>query len=160
WVADVVSILKNRNHFSVVLCAPFKRPGAHPAEWRAVADGACIGIECYLSGKAVEDHGFSTNWCEAQYRESKGKYMRLGVPADRLFLVEDFANTEDAPDKTWGRQGVSAGDWDRAIAVRSAASNEVGFAGFIGYGWSGDRMKVPDKELVHFENTYRAQFQP
>ncbi len=160
WVVDVVSILKNKDNFSVVLCAPFQRPGAHAADWRAVTASACVGIECYLGGQAIKDHGLSANWCENQYRESKEKYLRLGIPANRLFLVEDFANTENAPDKKWGRQGVSEEDWDKAIMVRSAASNKVGFAGFIGYGWSGDRMKVTDEELVHFENTYRAQVLP
>ena len=160
WVADAVSILRNKDNFSVVLCAPFQRPGAHAEDWRAVATNACIGIECYLSGKAIKDHAFSSVWCEEQYRTSKEKYMRLGVPANRLFLVEDFANTEGAADRTWGRQGVSTEDWDRAIAVRAAASHKVGFDGFIGYGWSGDRMKAPDKDLVHFENIYRAQALP
>ena len=160
WAVDVVSILRNKDNFSVVLCAPFARPGAHPEDWRAIGTNACIGIECYLSGKAIKDAAFSTNWCEEQYRTSKDKYMRLGVPADRLFLVEDFANTEDAADRTWGRQGVSAADWDRAIAVRAAASHKVGFAGFVGYGWSGDRMKAADKDLIYFENIYRAQVLP
>jgi hypothetical protein len=160
WVVDAVSILKNKDNFSVILCAPFERPGAHAADWRAVAENATIGIECYLSGQAIKDHDFSTNWCESQYRESKEKYMRLGVPANRLFLVEDFANTEIAPGVTWGRQGVSAEDWDRAITVRSAASDKVGFGGFIGYGWSHDAMKAPDNDLIHFENTYKAQFLP
>ncbi|HXC34476.1 MAG TPA: hypothetical protein VNV43_01290 [Candidatus Acidoferrales bacterium] len=160
WVVQVVSILHNKDHLSVVLCAPFERPGAHAGDWRAVAANATIGIECYLGGKTIKDHGFSTNWCEAQYRASKEKYIHLGIPANRLFLVEDFAHTEDAPDKTWGRQGVAVEDWDWAITVRSAASDKVGFAGFIGYGWSGDAMKVPDEELVHFENTYRARMLP
>jgi hypothetical protein len=157
WVVGVVSILKNKANFSVVLCAPFRRPAEHAADWQAVTASATIGIECYLSGQAIKDHGFSTNWCESQYRESKEKYMRMAVPANRLFLVEDFANTENAPDRPWGRQGVSAEDWDKAITVRSAGSDKVGFAGFVGYGWSGDRMKLSDEELIRFENTYRAQ---
>jgi hypothetical protein len=160
WVVDVVSILRNKDNLSVVLCAPFARPGAHSEDWRAVAANARIGIECYLSGKAIKGAAFSTNWCEGQYRTSKEKYMRLGVPPESLFLVEDFSNTEDAADKTWGRQGVSAEDWERAIAVRAAASHTVGFAGFIGYGWSGDRMKALDNDLIHFENIYRAQVLP
>jgi hypothetical protein len=160
WAGEVVADLKNKYDFSVVLCAPFERPAAHALDWRAIATNACIGIECYLGGKAIKDHGYSTNWCEAQYRASKEKYLRLGVPPNRLFLVEDFSNTESAPDKMWGRQGVSSGDWDKAITVRSAASHKVGFVGFIGYGWSGDAMKVPDADLVHFENTYRAQSLP
>jgi hypothetical protein len=160
WVVQIVADLKNKYHLSPVLCAPFERPGAHAEDWRAIATNACIGIECYLGGKAIKGQSFSTNWCEGRYRASKEKYMRLGVPPNRLFLVEDFANTENAADKTWGRQGVSPEDWDRAIAVRSAASHKVGFAGFIGYGWSGDGMKAPDEELVHFENIYRAQDLP
>lgn len=160
WAVEVIGILNIKYHLSPVLCAPFERPGAHAEDWRAIAANSCIGIECYLGGKAIKDHGFSTNWCEEQYRASMEKYMHLGVPSDRLFLVEDFSNTENASDKTWGRQGVSSEDWDKAITVRSAASHKVGFAGFIGYGWSGDAMKVPDDELVHFENTYLTQLLP
>lgn len=160
WAVDVVSALKNKYKFSVVLCAPFNRPAAHPEDWQAVAANAHIGIECYLSGKAIKAHDFSTGWCEAQYRISKEKYARLGVPANRLFLVEHFANTEDAPDRKWGRQGVSRDDWDKAIAVRSAASHKAGFAGFISYCWSKNRMKVSDEELIHFEKTYQAQVLP
>lgn len=160
WAADVVATLHNQDKFSVVLCAPFARPGAHREDWRAVATNACIGIECYLSGKAIRDHGFSTNWCEAQYRVAKQKYLHLGVPADRLFLVEDFANTEDTPDKSWGRLGVSSDDWARAIAVRSAASHRAGFAGFISYAWSKNAMKAADEDLIDFENIYKAQTLP
>jgi hypothetical protein len=160
WAVEVVSALKEKYKFSIVLCAPFQRPGAHAEDWQAIAANATIGIECYLSGKAIRDHGFSTHWCESQYRVSKEKYRNLGVPARRLFLVEDFANTEDAPDRTWGRQGVSPEDWDKAITVRSAALHNAGFAGFISYGWSQDRMKVPDAELVRFEKTYTAQVLP
>lgn len=160
WTADVVSILKNQYKFSVVLCAPFSHPGEHPKDWQAVASSAYIGIECYLSGKAIKEHGFSTNWCEAQYRLAKDKYSRLGVPVDRMFLVEIFANTEDAADRPWGRQGVSHEDWDKAIAVRSAALHNVGFPGFISYAWMKNRMKVSDEELIHFENTYKTQVLP
>jgi hypothetical protein len=160
WAADVVSILKNQYKFSVVLCAPFQRPAAHPEDWQAIAANANIGIECYLSGKAIKEHGFSTNWCEAQYRAAKNKYTRLGVPADRLFLVESFANTEDAADRPWGRQGVSRDDWEKAITVRSAALHKVGFPGFISYAWAKNRMKVSDEELIHFEDTYKVQVLP
>ena len=160
WAVEVVSTLKNKYKYSVVLCAPFARPAAHPEDWQAIAASADIGIECYLSGKAIRTHDFSASWCESQYRISKDKYTHLGVPADRLFLVEHFANTEDAADRNWGRQGVSHEDWDKAIAVRSAASHKVGFAGFLSYCWAKNRMKVSDDELIHFENTYQAQRLP
>jgi hypothetical protein len=160
WVADVISILHNQYKFSVVLCAPFQRPAAHAEDWQAIATNAYIGIECYLSGKAIKEHGFSTNWCEAQYRAAKDKYTHLGVPFDHLFLVESFANTEDAADRPWGRQGVSLEDWDKAIAVRSAALHTVGFPGFISYACSKNRMKVSDEELIHFESIYKAQVLP
>ena len=160
WVVDVLSALKNKYKYSAVLCAPFDRPAAHPEDWQAVAANAYVGIECYLSGKAIEEHKFSPAWCETQYRISKNKYAHLGVPADRLFLVEHFANTEDAPDRKWGRQGVTREEWDKAITIRSAALHKVGFAGFMSYCWSKNRMKVSDEELIHFENTYRAQTLP
>ncbi len=160
WTVDVLSTLKNKYKYSTVLCAPFDRPGAHAADWQAVASNGYIGVECYLSGKAIKEHKFSGDWCETQYRISKQKYMHLGIPADRLFLCEHFANTEDAPDRKWGRQGVTHEEWDKAIAVRSVALHKVGFAGFMSYCWAKNRMKVSDEELIHFEDTYRVQVLP
>jgi hypothetical protein len=160
WAVNVVATLKNKYKFSVILCAPFARPGAHSNDWQAVAANANIGIECYLSGKAIKAHGFSTNWCETQYRISKEKYLRLGVPADRLFLAEDFSNTEDVPKCTWGRAGVSREDWNRTIAVRSTAIHEVGFAGFMSYAWSKNKLKAPADDLIQFEKTYKNQTLP
>jgi hypothetical protein len=160
WVVEVLSALKNKYKYSIVLCAPFDRPAAHPEDWQAVAANSFIGIECYLSGKAIKAHGFSTNWCEARYRASKEKYARLGVPGVRLFMVEHFANTEDAADRPWGRQGVTPAEWDAAIAVRSVALHKAGFAGFVSYCWAKNRMKVSDDELIHFENTYKSQSLP
>ena len=160
WAVEVISTLKNKYKYSIVLCAPFDRPAAHPEDWQAVAANACIGIECYLSGKAIKAHGFSADWCETQYRISKDKYGHLGVPVTRLFLIEHFANTEDARDRPWGRQGVTRDEWDKAIAVRSAALRKVGFAGFMSYCWSKNRMKVSDDELIHFEQTYKNQVLP
>src|ERR1700722_8241374 len=160
WVVDVLSTLKDKYKYSAIVCAPFTRPAAHPEDWQAVAAKAYIAIECYLSGKAIKARNFSGQWCAEQYQISKDKYFSLGVPADRLFVIEHFANTEDAPDRRWGRQGVSREEWNKAIAVRSAALHKVGFAGFMSYCWSKNRMKVSDEELIHFEKTYRAQMLP
>ena len=160
WVVEVLSTLKTKYKHSAILCAPFSRPGMHSEDWQAVAANAYIGVECYLSGKAIKEHSFSPDWCGTQYRISKTKYTRLGVPAERLFLCEHFANTEDAPDRKWGRQGVTREEWDKAIVVRGAALHKVGFAGFMSYCWAKNRMKVSDEELIHFENTYRAQTLP
>jgi hypothetical protein len=38
--------------------------------------------------------------------------------------------------------------------------HKVGFAGFMSYCWAKNRMKVSDEELIHSENTYRAQTLP
>jgi hypothetical protein len=62
WVVQLITDLKNKYGLSPVLCAPFERPGAHAEDWQAIATNACIGIECYLGGKAIKDHAFSTNW--------------------------------------------------------------------------------------------------
>ena len=113
-----------------------------------------------MPGDAVGQATGSSDSLMQQYRAAKDKYTHLGVPAGRLFLVESFANTENAADRPWGRQGVSREDWDKAIAVRSTALHAVGFPGFISYAWSKNRMKVSDAELIHCENTYKAQVLP
>lgn len=158
WAIDVVRVLHSQYGFQPILCAPFAMPRRNDVSWRGVAANAFIGIECYLSGEKIKQHEFSIEWCRQRYADARRTYEKRGVPADRLFLVEHFGQTPAGVN--WGRGGVSADDWDRAIRVRSEAAHQVGFTGFVSYAWAKNRMKVSDAELLRFEDVYRAQILP
>ncbi len=158
WVVAVASTLRHKYKYSVVICAPFTHPGAHDADWQALAAQAYIGIECYLGGKTIQDHTNSLDWCEQEYRNAKEGFEKRGIPAASLFLVEHFAHT--TPEKNWGRQGVSRTEWEKALTVRSQAAHRVAFAGFVSYAWGWNAMKVSDEEVMHFEDLYLRQKLP
>jgi hypothetical protein len=158
WAIEVVRILHRRYGLLPILCAPFATPKANGESWKAIAENAFIGIECYLSGEKIKQNEFSVAWCEQRYVEARSAYEQRGVPLVRLFLVEHFGQTPTGVN--WGRGGVSAEDWSRALRVRSEAAHKVGFAGFVSYAWAKNRMKVSDAELLQFEDTYRAQTLP
>ena len=158
WAIEVVHLLHSRYGLQPILCAPFATPRGNDESWQGVATYAFIGIECYLSGEKIKQHQFSVEWCRKQYADAQQTYGKRGVPAERLFLIEHFGQTPAGVN--WGRSGVSAEDWRKAIQVRSEAARHVGFAGFVSYAWAKNRMKVSDAELLQFEDTYRAQTLP
>jgi hypothetical protein len=158
WAGAVVHALKNTYGYNVILYAPFANPGANASDWQAIAADAYIGIENYLSGSAVKANGFSISWCQSQYQSSIASYTGLGVSRAKLMLGEEFPQTTTGTQ--YGRSGVSSNDWDTVIVVRTQAAQNVGFAGFLSYAWSGNAMLVPDDELIHYEDTYRTNQLP
>lgn len=158
FVIDFAKEMKNTHGKTVVIAAPFAKPGANGASWQALATHAYIAAEIYLSGKEINANGNSVAWCEAQYKAGIDAYGKLGVPLARLFLVEHFGQT--TPDKSWGRAGVSTAGWHNAIEARAQAANKLGFAGFISYAWSWNLMHVADDERLAFTGTYVAQSLP
>ena len=92
------------------------------------------------------------------YRDAKTAFEKRGVPANKLFLVEHFAQT--TPEKGWGRQGVSRAEWEKALLCRSQAAHRAAFAGFVSYAWGRNLMKVSDEEVMHFEDLYSQQKLP
>ena len=158
WVGNVVSRLKNKYGHSVILFAPFANPGRHNEDWKRVSRYAYIGVENFLSGQEIKSNRFSVRWCRDQYRKSKKSYLDRKVPADKIYLVEHFAQTKAGIHR--GRSGVSATEWDKAIEARNAAARQVRFAGFVSYAWGKNAMLVSDTELIHFENTYAAMKLP
>jgi len=152
WVRDVVHALHNTYSYSVIIYSPFPNPGANDADWQAVAADAYIAVENYLSGQEVQANSFSVSWCQSQYQSSLTSYNARGVPTSRLLLGEHFAQT--VADTGYGRSGVSSNAWDSAIAARSLAAKNVGFAGFIGYAWDKNGLGVSEDEMIHFEDTY------
>lgn len=158
WLRTLVARLKNTYHHEVILFSPFQNPGANGADWAPLSQNCWIAIECYLSGQEINATGNSQAWCEAQYAASKQSYVNLGCAASRLYLAEHFGQT--LTNTGWGRSGVSYAGWDNAIRVRARAARAVGFAGFCGYAWGKNAMGVSEADMIHFQQTYRAETLP
>lgn len=139
---------------TVVIAAPFDGPGANGAWWSQLQQYAFVGAEVYLSGKEVNASGNSVAWCKAQYQSAINAYASVGVPKSRLFLFEHFGNS--AADKGWGRAGVSVAGWKNAISARAQAIGQLGFAGFVSYGWGGNEMHAPESDRLDFMGIYAA----
>jgi hypothetical protein len=139
---------------TVVIAAPFDGPGANGAWWSQLQEHAFVGAEVYLSGKEVNASGNSVSWCKAQYQSAIKAYAAVGVPKSRLFLFEHFGNS--AADKGWGRAGVSVAGWKNAIDARAQAIGQLGFAGFVSYGWGGNEMHAPEEDRLDFAAVYAA----
>jgi hypothetical protein len=140
----------------VIVYSPFANPGANPADWQALTKDAYIGVENYLSGAEMLNHGFSVSWAMSQYQTSLNAYGSLGVSPNRLIEGEDYS--ENLAGNGYGRDGVAYADWDTAIINRSAAIHAVGgYFGTIGYAWGKNAILDPIENQEHFIETYRAQ---
>jgi autotransporter-associated beta strand protein len=170
WLLDCVTSLRDDYGYNVVALAPFQNPGANDASWQALSQVAYVGIECYLSGTEVWNSGADStsrfNWARSQYQASKNSYMNRGVPANRLFVTEHFANNNatyvDNQGVTrttgWGRAGLAnAADWDTVIQIRQDAILAAGFDGFLAYNWGGNAMGVTQAEQIQHEYYYRTR---
>src|SRR6267378_6415362 len=84
--------------------------------------------------------------------------MTLGVARAKLMLGEHFSQTISGT--SYGRSGLSSNNWDSALVARDQAAQNVAFAGFLSYAWSGNDMGVSSNEMLHFEDTYRTSALP
>src|SRR6185295_9326085 len=89
-------------------------------------------------------------------------YINRGVPANKLFVTEHFANnalfTDNGTPIQWGRNNMaSASDWDQVIMIRQDAIYNVGFDGFLAYNWGGNGMGVTQAEQIQHEYYYRSR---
>jgi len=166
WLIDCVTRLSQHYGYNVVTLAPFQEPAQNNASWQALQAVSYIGIECYLSGPEVWNSGSNYEerlaWAEGEYADSKQAYMNRGVPANRLFVTEHFANNNTHLDSglevKWGRAGMeSASDWDQVIMIRQDAILNVGFDGFLAYNWGGNGMGVTQAEQIQHEYYYRSR---
>jgi hypothetical protein len=138
----------------VIVFSPFSNPGANDASWQALTQHAYIGVENYLSGEDVKNNGFSVAWAQAQYESSQTSYKNRGVPENRLFLTEEFAQT--LAGTAWGRAGVSADDWEQVIHVRDQAILGADYAGFLSYAWGKNAMGASDADLLRFIDAHMS----
>jgi hypothetical protein len=170
WAIECVTRLRDVHGYNVVALAPFQNPGFNDESWDALSDVAYVGIECYLSGIEVWNSGTTDtarfNWAKSQYQSSKNSYLNRGIPANRLFLTEHFANNNatyvDNQGVTrttgWGRAGLaSAADWDTVLMLRQDAIKAVGFDGFLAYNWGGNAMGITQAEQIQHEYYYRSR---
>lgn len=158
FVVDVAARLNGVHHKKVIIAAPFAHPGKNAASWTALSKSAYVAAEVYLTGAAVNASGNSASWCEAQYRASKDAYTRLGVPEDRLMLVEHFGNTVKGV--AWGRAGVGDAGWRNAIHARAEGARRVGFAGFLSYSWGSNQMHDTEADRLSYIDAYADEVLP
>lgn len=152
WLIETMRLMKETNHFNVILFAPFANPGANAASWTALSNYVYIGVENYLSGEEIKAQNFSVSWCQSQYQSSVNSYSSLGMPRQKLVLTEHFAHTLSGTG--WGRAGITSNEWNQAIVARSQAALNVGFAGYSSYAWVYNHMLVSKEEMIHFEQVY------
>jgi len=157
YVAEVVRQLSEVHGRKVIVFSQFFRPGwdgrfLYRDAWTAIARHAYIGVENYLSGEAIRANGFSEAWCKSRYQQSVTAYGALGVPRNRLMLVEHFGQTRAGV--TWGRAGVPLDDWLRAIRVRTRAQRSIAVAGYVGYAWAWNKDSRPSSERIASMDAY------
>jgi hypothetical protein len=152
WLVATVTRLHRHYGYELIVLSPFPNPGANDASWKRLSADSHIGAQHYLSGDVIKANGFAVAWAQGKYESTKKSYRNRGVPAERIFIVEHFAQT--VAGTGWGRAGVSADEWERAIRVRDEAILNTNFAGFVSYAWGKNGMRVSDKELIRFEDAH------
>jgi autotransporter-associated beta strand protein len=159
WVIDVATKLHDTYGYNVVTYTTFAGAPGNGADFKALAAKSYIGVENYLSGKEIMNHGTDyasrVAWAQAQYEWSQTVYSNLGISQDRLFLGEHFGNTDSTAG--WGRGGISASDWDTVIQIRQDAIYNANYAGFLAYGWGANGMGASEAEQLQHEYYYRSR---
>jgi hypothetical protein len=158
WVVAFAKRLHGFHGREVIIAAPFETPGHNAEDWTALAQHAWVAAEVYLSGADINASGNSVTWCRDRYQESADAYGKMGVPLDRLYLVEHFGGTEKGIG--WGRGGVGIPGWKNAIHARAKAAHAIGFAGFVSYAWGTNHMHDTDTVRLSFEDTYASETLP
>jgi hypothetical protein len=155
WLRGTISRLKNTYSQEVILFSPFPNPVNNAADWGPLSQDCYIAVEQYLSGEEIKNNGYSVTWAQNQYLSSKNSYIARGVDPSKIIMTEHFGQTTAGTG--WGRAGLPIAEWQQAIAVRSDAIRNVGFAGFISYAWSKNGMMVSDAEMIAAEQAYRSR---
>lgn len=160
WIVDLADDLATRG-YKVVVFSPLTKAGAVArgsaiaGDWRRLAAHAFIAIEGYLGGQVVVSQGErGVAWCTEQYRAMKDAYVKLDIPAARLFLTEHFAQTAGTGPGPRGRWGISPGDWVETIRARCEAAGSVRFSGYVTYAWMYNQMQASEAELIRFTDAY------
>src|SRR4029079_1413488 len=160
WVLDTVTRLHDTYGYHVRTYYPFANPASGiDGFWQALASKSNIAVEKYLSGTGIMNHGTDyasrLAWAQAQYAWSITAFGNRGVPASKLFVSEDFANTVTGT--VYGRSGLSDSDWETVIQIRQDAIYNADYAGFLAYAWGSNPMGISEAEQLDFEYYYRSR---
>ena len=161
WAIDCITRLTDVYGYKVIILSPYQQLGttANAPSWQALANKAYIAIEAYLDGNEVWSSGGTyaqrVAYAQSRYQASKDSYLNVGVPAEKLFVIEHVGNTTSGTG--WGRGGIAADDWDQVLMIRQDAIYNVDFAGFLTYAWGGNGMGVTQAEQIQHEYYYRTR---
>jgi hypothetical protein len=173
YVVQLAKALATQFQKSVIVASPFWNPvdqKAFKTDWKNLSKYAYIAVEANeLDGQSVFhcSNNYQRRACTTQaeriayalarYKASLHAYEAFGIPARRLMVVENFANTIGArdcnlvrqqhpswhcnPADTFGRRDLSEADWKLVVEARDKGLRPVlgpgGFSGFLSYGWGG-----------------------
>ncbi len=162
FVVEMASHLNDDFGRSVIVFAPFQNPGNAWPQWAKLAEKAYVGAECYkdTNGKEINASGNSVDYVKGVYQKTLDSYASVGVPKNRVFITDHYANNGYSPDSPWGRCGVSKQGWKNAIKTRAAAIQQLDVAGFVSYGWGNNEMLDDSATLLEFEATYASDSLP
>lgn len=161
WAIDVVTRLTDEYGYKVIILSPYQQLGrtTNAPSWQALSTKAYIGIEAYLDGNEVWSSGSTyaqrVAYAQGKYQAAKDSYLEVGVPNDKLFVIEHVGNTTTGTG--WGRGGIPAADWDQVLMIRQDAIYNVDFAGFLTYAWGGNNMNITEAEQIQHEYYYRSR---
>ncbi len=166
YVVALAKRLKNVHGREVIILSPFDSPGNSWPQWAALAAVAYVGAESYqgTDGKSINASGNSVSYVKGEYQATVDAYVKVGVPKDRLFLMEHYGSTavtlSDGKACTFGRCGVSKAGWLNAITTRGKAMQGLGIKGVMSYGWAGNAMMDDSATRLEFIGAYAAQNVP
>jgi autotransporter-associated beta strand protein len=161
WAIDSVTRLTDVYGYKVIILSPYQQLGStqNAPSWQALANKAYIGIEAYLDGDEVwkggTDYASRVAYAQGRYQAAKNSYLNVGVPAEKLFVIEHVGNT--VAGTKWGRGGIPTADWDQVLMIRQDALYNVNFAGFLTYAWGGNNMNITEAEQIQHEYYYRTR---
>jgi autotransporter-associated beta strand protein len=161
WAIDAVTRLTDVYGYNVIILSPYQQLGttANAPSWQALANKAYIGVEAYLDGNEVWSSGSTyaqrVAYAQSKYQAAKNSYLNVGVPEEKLFVIEHVGNTTTGTG--WGRGGIAAADWDQVLMIRQDAIYNVDFAGFLTYAWGGNNMNITEAEQIQHEYYYRSR---
>ena len=119
-----------------------------------LSGNAYIAIEKYLSGAAVNAREIPSGG-QFAIPGTLTHYKNLGINASQLYLAEDLSQR---PSGTGSGAAVAAPTPAGIMRIRARRrrAHDIGFAGFIGYGWEHNQMHVSERTRCSSSNVHIA----
>jgi hypothetical protein len=153
WAVSLARILHDKYDRRVIIFTWAQPTGTrYRWYWSEMAKVAHIGVEMYLSGRELKENGYSHDWAARQYRDWRKSFTDNDVPASRIILTEEFA--QSLATEGWGRSALPDDEWRNALRVRTSAMQDVDFAGYSSYGWSGNKTGATEANRLDYMAIY------